>query len=313
MLGLNHDLQCDVGDEVQGDNYESILQKNVQESRLYFFLCDTKQPCNERANMFLDQNPEEPPMAYISFSSAKDSEWSKKHPNQSTIQVLGIASYDWFKKWEDSKWMKRGDDYEEFKEKLKESFLEKLYETVPQTKGHVEICEISTPLSTKHFANYSRGEIYGLEHTPKRFRAKFLRTKTHIKNFYLTGQDVVSTPLVRFSIYLLGYTNMRDAVPRVSIAMPVHNGEGCIESAIESILAQTYSDFELIVSDNASTDRTEDMCRSFAATDDRIRYQRNPGNLGAAANYNLTLEQARGEYFNYTPYGHDLLFIPPGA
>ncbi|HIO71611.1 MAG TPA: NAD(P)/FAD-dependent oxidoreductase [Flavobacteriales bacterium] len=138
------------------------------------------------------EDPQNPPLAYISFSSAKDSEWPASHPGKSTIQVLGIASYDWFAKWEDSKWMKRGDDYEAFKEKLKEGLLQKLYEIVPQTKGHVEVCEISTPLSTKHFANYSRGEIYGLEHTPKRFRVNWLRTKTHIKKFYLTGQDVIT-------------------------------------------------------------------------------------------------------------------------
>ncbi len=137
-------------------------------------------------------DPDDPPLVYISFSSAKDSEWPEAHPGKSTIQVLGIASYDWFTKWEDSRWMKRGSDYEDFKEKLKEGLLQKLYEIVPQTKGHIEICEISTPLSTKHFANYSRGEIYGLEHTPKRFRVNWLRVKTHVKKFYLTGQDVIT-------------------------------------------------------------------------------------------------------------------------
>ena len=137
-------------------------------------------------------DPEDPPLAYISFSSAKDSLWPEAHPGKSTIQVLGIASYDWFAKWEDSRWMKRGSDYDEFKEKLKDGLLKKLYEIVPQTKGHVEICEMSTPLSTKHFANYSRGEIYGLEHTPERFRVNWLRTKTHVKKFYLTGQDLIT-------------------------------------------------------------------------------------------------------------------------
>lgn len=69
--------------------------------------------------------------------------------------------------------------------------LEKLYSVLPQVKKHVTQCELSTPLSTKHFSSYAAGEIYGLEHTPKRFRLRQLRAKTKIKNLYLTGQDIV--------------------------------------------------------------------------------------------------------------------------
>jgi GT2 family glycosyltransferase len=74
--------------------------------------------------------------------------------------------------------------------------------------------------------------------------------------------------------------------PRVSIELPVFNGEEFLSSAIASILAQTYPDFELIISDNASTDRTETICREYAASDRRIRYYRNDRNLGAAVNFN---------------------------
>jgi all-trans-retinol 13,14-reductase len=95
------------------------------------------------------------------------------------------------KKWEEEKWQKRGDEYEKVKEEIKNKLLEKLYETLPQTKGKVEICELSTPLSTKHFSNYSTGEIYGLEHTPERFNLLQLRAKTNYKNLFLTGQDIV--------------------------------------------------------------------------------------------------------------------------
>jgi len=59
-------------------------------------------------------------------------------------------------------------------------------------KEHIDYYEISTPLSTKHFCNYDHGEIYGLDHTPERFRQDWLRPKTPIKNLYLTGQDVVT-------------------------------------------------------------------------------------------------------------------------
>ncbi len=87
--------------------------------------------------------------------------------------------------------------------------------------------------------------------------------------------------------------------PRVSIGMPVYNGEPYLRYAIESILAQTYRDFELIIADNASTDDTANICRLYAAKDSRIRYFRNHENLGAARNYNLTFAHSRGVYFKW--------------
>jgi glycosyltransferase involved in cell wall biosynthesis len=82
--------------------------------------------------------------------------------------------------------------------------------------------------------------------------------------------------------------------------MPVFNGERFVERSIRSVLAQTSTDFELIISDNASTDRTEEICRDLASTDPRIRYHRNPVNLGAARNYNRLFELARGRYFRWS-------------
>ncbi len=70
--------------------------------------------------------------------------------------------------------------------------LESLFEQLPQLRGRVAVCEISTPLTTAHFAGYDRGELYGLEHTPARFRQGFLRPATPIPGLYLTGQDIVS-------------------------------------------------------------------------------------------------------------------------
>ena len=131
------------------------------------------------------------PVSYISFPSAKDPDWQKKHPGTATIQVIASFPYNWMKQWEEEKWQKRGDEYEKVKEEIKNKLLEKLYETLPQTKGKVEVCELSTPLSTKHFSNYSNGEIYGLEHTPERFNLLQLRAKTNYKNLFLTGQDIV--------------------------------------------------------------------------------------------------------------------------
>lgn len=132
-----------------------------------------------------------PSLAYISFPSAKDSGWPKKHPNTSTIQVIAPCPYEWVKEWEELKWQKRGDKYDLYKEEIKEHLLQKLYSVIPQIKGKIEIAELSTPLSTKHFSNYAKGEIYGLEHSTARFDLKQLRASTPYKNLYLTGQDIV--------------------------------------------------------------------------------------------------------------------------
>jgi glycosyltransferase involved in cell wall biosynthesis len=95
---------------------------------------------------------------------------------------------------------------------------------------------------------------------------------------------------------------------RVSLALPVFNGERYIEQAVRSLLAQTFTDFELIICDNASTDATEVICRRYAALDPRIRYHRNNENLGAARNYNLGFHLSSGEYFRWA--AHDDLCAP---
>lgn len=88
-------------------------------------------------------------------------------------------------------------------------------------------------------------------------------------------------------------------LPSVSLALPVYNGEKFVADAIRSILAQDYKNFELIITDNASTDGTEKICRDFAASDQRVRYVRNERNLGAGPNYNLGFELSRGKYFKW--------------
>ena len=93
-----------------------------------------------------------------------------------------------------------------------------------------------------------------------------------------------------------------DAPPKVSIGLPVYNGEDFIEEAIDSILAQTFADFELIICDNASTDHTSEICRRYAERDARVYYHCNEKNLGAAANYNRVFRLAKGEYFRWAAH-----------
>lgn len=90
--------------------------------------------------------------------------------------------------------------------------------------------------------------------------------------------------------------------PRVSIALPVFNGERHLAQALDSILQQTFGDFELLICDNASTDRTPDICRQYAARDPRIRYHRHQRNLGAGPNFNYAFNIASGEYFKWAAH-----------
>jgi glycosyltransferase involved in cell wall biosynthesis len=97
-------------------------------------------------------------------------------------------------------------------------------------------------------------------------------------------------------------------VPRVSIGLPVYNGERYLRFAIDSLLEQDYIDFELIISDNASTDATQAICEEFADKDPRVRYYRNQTNLGASGNYDRVFELARGELFKWA--AHDDVHLP---
>jgi len=90
--------------------------------------------------------------------------------------------------------------------------------------------------------------------------------------------------------------------PKVSIGLPVYNGEKYLEEGLDSVLAQTYTDFELIISDNASNDRTQEICLKYAQEDQRISYHRNEKNLGSAPNHNLVFKLAKGEYFKWIGY-----------
>ncbi len=95
---------------------------------------------------------------------------------------------------------------------------------------------------------------------------------------------------------------------KVSIGMPVYNGEDFIDEAIKSLLAQDEKEFELIISDNASTDNTSKICRNHAAIDKRIRYISNHINIGAENNFKTVLTEANGEFFMWA--AHDDTWEP---
>jgi len=88
----------------------------------------------------------------------------------------------------------------------------------------------------------------------------------------------------------------------VSIGMPVYNGSAYIKTALDSLLNQSYTHFEIIISDNASTDKTSEICEEYANSDNRIKYHRQEFNRGAGNNFGFVLDQAIGEYFMWAAY-----------
>jgi all-trans-retinol 13,14-reductase len=131
------------------------------------------------------------PLVYVSFPSAKDPTWNERHPGRATVDVIVPARYEWFTAWEGTRWKKRGADYDALKAKLTARILDATLAKVPQLAGKIDHAELSTPLTTKHFAGYERGELYGLDHSPARYQMK-MRAATEIPGLYLTGQDLVS-------------------------------------------------------------------------------------------------------------------------
>ena len=101
--------------------------------------------------------------------------------------------------------------------------------------------------------------------------------------------------------------------PRVSVGLPVYNSERYVAASIEALLGQTFTDFELIISDNASTDSTSDICREYAKSDKRIRFIQQRKNVGLAPNHNIVRDEARGEFFKWAAaddlYGRELLQV----
>ena len=132
------------------------------------------------------------PVVYISFPSAKDPDYLNRHPGTSTIEIVAPAPYEWFAKWRDQTWGKRGEDYESFKAEFGERLMQHLYDKLPQVRDKIDYFEVSSPLSTEWFGGYRHGELYGLAHTTERMRQKWLRPQTKIPGLWLTGQDILT-------------------------------------------------------------------------------------------------------------------------
>jgi len=161
------------------------------------------------------------PVVYISFPSAKDPDFERRHPGRATIEIVAPAPYEIFEPWADSTWGKRGEDYEALKNSLGERLLEHLYDKVPQVRGRIDYWEVSTPLSMQWFCGYGRGELYGLDHDPARLQQRWLRPRTKVPGLWLTGQDVMSCGVTGA---MMGGLASATAVAGMRRMMPVMKG-----------------------------------------------------------------------------------------
>ena len=147
---------------------------------------------DKNLSTFLNDMGKDFPVVYVSFPSAKDPAFVKKNPRSSTMEAITVSPWEYYSSWGDKPWKNRGKDYEMFKSEISNRILNKVYEHVPNIQGALDYHELSTPLSVKSLANYQKGELYGINHDPDRFHKRWLRPRTDIKNFYLTGQDVLT-------------------------------------------------------------------------------------------------------------------------
>ena len=146
----------------------------------------------ENLERYLENMDEEFPIVYISFPSAKDPDWNNRYPGKSTVEIVTMAKHEWFAKWKNDQWQKRGEEYEAIKENVSQRLLEKLFERMPQLRDALDYYELSTPLSTDWFQHSTYGEIYGLDHFVDRFKKPFLHPITPVKGLYMTGADVMT-------------------------------------------------------------------------------------------------------------------------
>jgi len=137
-------------------------------------------------------NLEHAGILYTSFPSLKDPRHDPGPEERHTGEIVTFVPFDAFTKWQDERWRKRGESYEELKAKLADSLLDGLLHHMPELKPMVDYVELSTPLSTDHFCRPMAGSIYGIEPTPTRFHNDWLRPRSPITNLFFSGSEVTT-------------------------------------------------------------------------------------------------------------------------
>jgi all-trans-retinol 13,14-reductase len=179
-----------VGLNVSNDELGVVKRRN----KWIFSNNELDQSYEEYRNMPVENVGEEDiPLLFLSFPSTKDPTWDERFPGKSTLEIVSLASYEWFEKWKDEKVMHRGEDYENIKQRLGKRMWQQVCRFYPNLKDKVEYFDVGSPLSNQYYIAASRGEFYGADHNVERFSPQSifnLRADTSIKGLYLTGQDI---------------------------------------------------------------------------------------------------------------------------
>ncbi|WP_428340516.1 phytoene desaturase family protein [Mycobacterium sp.] len=139
-----------------------------------------------------DPHNEPMPVYFLSFPSAKDPSWERRYPGRSTIDMCGLTSWSLFEPFAGSRWMRRGEDYEQLKKHLTEELLGEVLRFCPQLDGKIDHAELATPLSFNHFLGKGTGDFMSFAHTPDRFRQRWINAHSPVPGLYFSGQDVVA-------------------------------------------------------------------------------------------------------------------------
>jgi all-trans-retinol 13,14-reductase len=141
-------------------------------------------------------NPAHDPMIMVTFPSIKDSEGADAYPGKTTCQILCMADFQWFEKFADRKTRRRGAEYKALKAEWGERLVGLLLRFYPQLEGHIDLVDVSTPLSIQHYLGANEGGAVGLDQTPERFTSwdviRHLDARTKVSGLWLTGQDTVT-------------------------------------------------------------------------------------------------------------------------
>lgn len=133
---------------------------------------------------------------YCSFPSLKDPKHDGGERELHTGEVVTFVPWEDFEPWLDSKWQKRGDEYEAFKKRIEDKLLAQFLERMPELAPMIKHVELSTPLSTDYFCRPVHGSIYGLEPTPERFENEHLRPRSKIENLFFSGSEVATVGVI---------------------------------------------------------------------------------------------------------------------
>lgn len=141
-------------------------------------------------------NLQDAPCLYCSFPSLKDPEHDPGPELRHTGEVVTFVPWEAFSKWQDTRWYKRGADYDALKRKLADHLLEQFLQRLPELRPMVDYVELSTPLSTDNFTRPIKGSIYGIEPTPERFQNKWLRPRSPISKLFFSGSEVATVGVI---------------------------------------------------------------------------------------------------------------------